>query len=166
MGRGAVGCELHARVSRDARHPSPFLRGQTRSFLRSWRAGCSCRGLRLLRLQGQTVLEYAAVLAMIVAALLSMQLYVKRGISGRLRGATDSIGPPYAPKETTSSSTLNTSSDTTTTLELLKKQRIESKTVDVMRTTTTINQTGRPGDTVKRSGTETVGPLGTDLWSR
>lgn len=68
----------------------------------------------LLRGRGQTTLEYATVLIAVAAALVTMQVYVKRGISGRLRAAADSTGEPYDPRNTESRLTLASGSDTVT----------------------------------------------------
>ena len=45
--------------------------------------------------RGQSVLEYAILIVIIIAALLTLQTYIKRGISGRLKSATDDIGDQY-----------------------------------------------------------------------
>lgn len=46
--------------------------------------------------RGQSVLEYAILMVIIIAALLTLQTYIKRGISGRLKSATDDIGDQYS----------------------------------------------------------------------
>lgn len=112
---------------------------------------------------GQSVVEYAWLLAVFIAALLAIQTYCQRALMGRLRASADSVGDQYAPKRTTSSMTLTTSSDTTTESNLLVNQDVSTDPsnllkADVIRTTTTIHneQTGRTGH-------ETVGPLGANL---
>ncbi len=45
---------------------------------------------------GQSVLEYAILMVIIIAALLTLQTYIKRGIQGRLQSATDDIGDQYS----------------------------------------------------------------------
>ena len=50
----------------------------------------------LKRLKGQSTLEYALIIAVIVGALLAMQVYFKRGVQGKLREATDDIGGQYS----------------------------------------------------------------------
>jgi uncharacterized protein (UPF0333 family) len=45
--------------------------------------------------RGQSVLEYAILMVIIIAALLTLQTYVKRGIQGRLKSSTDDIGGQY-----------------------------------------------------------------------
>jgi Flp pilus assembly pilin Flp len=46
--------------------------------------------------RGQSVLEYAILMVIIIAALITLQTYIKRGISGRLKSATDDIGSQYS----------------------------------------------------------------------
>jgi Flp pilus assembly pilin Flp len=46
--------------------------------------------------RGQSVLEYAILMVIIIAALLTLQTYIKRGIQGRLKSATDDIGSQYS----------------------------------------------------------------------
>ncbi|MFH0753753.1 MAG: hypothetical protein V2A70_04240 [Candidatus Omnitrophota bacterium] len=45
--------------------------------------------------RGQSILEYAVLIVIVIAALLSLQTYIKRGIQGRLKSATDDIGEQY-----------------------------------------------------------------------
>jgi uncharacterized protein (UPF0333 family) len=47
--------------------------------------------------KGQSTLEYALIIAVVVAGLLLMQHYVKRGYSGRLKTAADDMGEAYDP---------------------------------------------------------------------
>ena len=116
----------------------------------------------VMRRNGQTALEYATVAVVLAAALVGMSLYMKRGISGRFRGAADSIGEQYAPKQTDASFTITVSSDTTTNSKLIKDKDLgRGQLADVIETTTTINN-----DTTTRTGRETVGQLGTDLWKQ
>ena len=53
--------------------------------------------------QGQFAIEYAVVVAVVVAALLSMAVYVKRALSGRWRQTGDVFGHgrQYEPGVTT-----------------------------------------------------------------
>lgn len=108
---------------------------------------------------GQSTVEVAVLIAAVIAALLVMQVYMKRGVSGMLRRSADAIGEQYAPKDATSNVTLTVSSDVVTTSTLKLNQPVGTATADVMLTDTTINS-----DKTTRSGSENVGPLGTDLW--
>lgn len=47
--------------------------------------------------KGQSTLEYALIIAVVVAGLLLMQHYVRRGYAGRLKGAADDLGDQYDP---------------------------------------------------------------------
>ena len=51
-------------------------------------------------MKGQSTLEYAVLIIIVIGALLSIQVYIKRGIQGRMRSATDDIGDQYAPGNT------------------------------------------------------------------
>jgi len=50
-----------------------------------------------LHKKGQSTLEYAVIIAVVVAALIAMQTYVKRGLQGRLKQASDDIGEQFSP---------------------------------------------------------------------
>jgi hypothetical protein len=54
----------------------------------------------LRKMKGQSTLEYAVLIIIVIGALLSIQVYIKRGIQGRMRSATDDIGDQYAPGNT------------------------------------------------------------------
>ena len=45
--------------------------------------------------KGQTTAEYAVLLGLVIAAILAMQVYVKRGIQARIRTETDGITGGY-----------------------------------------------------------------------
>ncbi len=45
--------------------------------------------------KAQSTLEYALIIAVVVGALIAAQVYVKRGVEGRLKSATDDIGTQY-----------------------------------------------------------------------
>jgi len=70
---------------------------------------------RLMLRRAQTALEYAMVIALVSGALISIQIYLKRGIQGRLRQAGDEIGEQYSPVSTTADSTIITNSTVTIT---------------------------------------------------
>jgi uncharacterized protein (UPF0333 family) len=58
--------------------------------------------------RGQSTLEYVILLGFVVAALIAMGIYMKRGMAGKLRESTDQIGEQYSPEHTTSDYTTNT----------------------------------------------------------
>ncbi len=98
--------------------------------------------------KAQTTLEYSILIALVVAALIAMQVYVKRGIQGRLRSATDEIGEQFSPGYTTYSYTTTT---TTTSTE-----RIEGGERPITTTQTTQTQ--------DRTGYETTPEFEKEYW--
>jgi len=71
--------------------------------------------------KAQSTLEYAMVIACVVGALIAMQIYIKRGIQGKLRDAADEIGEQYSAKTTTSSLTQTITNPTPTTVTGIPK---------------------------------------------
>jgi Flp pilus assembly pilin Flp len=59
--------------------------------------------------KGQSTLEYAVLIVIIIAALLAMNQYIKRGLQGRLKSATDDIGDQFSPGNTNVTKTISTS---------------------------------------------------------
>lgn len=57
--------------------------------------------MRLTLRKASGSLEYAALVAIIAGALVVMQVYVKRGLQGRLRDSTDQLGEQFSPYATT-----------------------------------------------------------------
>jgi hypothetical protein len=47
------------------------------------------------KIKAQSTLEYAIVIAVVVAALLAMQIYMKRGVQGKLHESADQIGEQF-----------------------------------------------------------------------
>ena len=45
---------------------------------------------------GQSMAEYAIVLTVVIAAIVAMQLYVKRGLQGKVKDVTDNVGSGLA----------------------------------------------------------------------
>jgi Flp pilus assembly pilin Flp len=99
--------------------------------------------------KAQSTIEYTVLITAIVAALVTMQIYVKRGLQGRMRQNADSIGEQYAPGNTTSDMTVSFSSEsiTTTTTEEADGETVTTTTVDT------------PLETQSRTGFETVGTI-------
>ena len=50
---------------------------------------------RRLNKKGQNTLEYAVLIAVIVAALIAMQRYINRGMQGKLKASADDIGKQF-----------------------------------------------------------------------
>ena len=50
--------------------------------------------------RGQSTLEYVILIVIVIAALLTMQMYMKRGVQGRWKSAADELGDQYDPNST------------------------------------------------------------------
>lgn len=62
-------------------------------------------------MKGQSITEYAMFIVVMVLALLAMQIYLKRGLQGRIKDYADQISPAlYNPNTTLSNYSTNTSS--------------------------------------------------------
>ena len=66
-----------------------------------------------MRDKGQSTLEYAILIAVVVGAFLLMQHYMGRGVQGKLRESADSIGEQYSAGKMTSTYTTEQKADLT-----------------------------------------------------
>ena len=62
--------------------------------------------------RGQSTLEYAVLIVIIIGALLAIQVYIKRGVQGRLASSADDIGDQYSDGNTNSLKTTTRNSST------------------------------------------------------
>jgi uncharacterized protein (UPF0333 family) len=67
--------------------------------------------------RGQSTLEYVILIVIVIAALLTMQMYMKRGVQGRWKSAADELGEQYDPNSTTINLVFNY--DTTSSSEVV-----------------------------------------------
>ena len=88
---------------------------------------------------GQSTLEYVILTGFVVAALIAMGAYMKRGMQGRLRESTDQVGQQYSAENTTSNYTTTTNTNQSENL------------IDGVTTTNITN------NTQTKTGNETVG---------
>ncbi len=66
----------------------------------------------LKKIKGQSTLEYAVLIIIIIGALLSIQVYIKRGLQGRLKSSADDIGDQYSDGNQNALKTTSTHSKT------------------------------------------------------
>lgn len=60
--------------------------------------------------KGQSTLEFAVLIGVVVASAIAMQVYMKRGVSGKLKSGVDQIGTQYDPQNFSSNYATNTNS--------------------------------------------------------
>lgn len=101
---------------------------------------------KLLHKRAQTTLEYAVLIGVIVAGLIAMQVYLKRGFQGKVKESADSMGTQFSPGYTTYNYTTH---NVTTSSESLAEGV----------STTTINN-----QTTDRTGTESVQSADNEYW--
>ena len=68
--------------------------------------------------RAQSTLEYAIIIAVVMAGLWMMQHYLKRGYQGKLKDAADQMGEQYDPSAYTSH------------FQLLQNSTVEQRTID------------------------------------
>ncbi len=100
---------------------------------------------RIFYRNGQSTLEYAILIAVVVGGLIGMQTYVKRGLQGRLRDAADDIGSQYSPGNVSGTFTTTLDNSTTETV----KDGVTTTKFDSEQT---------------RTGSETVADLSSEEW--
>jgi hypothetical protein len=98
------------------------------------------------KIKGQSTLEYVILLGFVVAALIAMGIYMKRGSQGQLRRATDQVGEQYEAGTTNSHYEQLTNIDQTET--------VGSPSLGIGHT-----QTNVKWDVREKSGNETVPEL-------
>jgi len=64
--------------------------------------------------KGQTAIEYAVLLIVVIGSFVAIQNYLKRGLQGRWRDSVDSLGDQYDPR-TADTAIVHTLSSTTQT---------------------------------------------------
>ena len=102
-------------------------------------------------------MEYGIFCGCVIAAIVAVQIYVKRGIEGRLKQSADEIGDQYAP--------LNATTNITTTLT--SDQNVISNQVELDKGGAPLLEYGVPvlgitsettmDETTQRSGSEAFG---------
>lgn len=72
--------------------------------------------------KAQTLLEYAVIIAIVVAGLIGMMLYLERGLAGSWRRGLDEIGQQYSPRTTRSDIVLRQNSTVTTEVRTVERE--------------------------------------------
>ena len=109
--------------------------------------------------KGQSTLEYAVIIAIVIAALISMMVYVKRGLCGRLRGVADELGQQYEPGYTIGEITTTLNKDTETETKSEGGFFVNEDGIHISpRVQMLIQEERIKNETTNRSGTEEVEP--------
>jgi hypothetical protein len=102
--------------------------------------------------KGQSILEYAILLGVVIAALLIMQAFVKRGYQGGLKDASDRMGDQFSAGGTTEQDMRQMSSDQVIVEEVATGSEINAFGVGA---TGTLSR-GAVGYTERTGGTQTM----------
>ena len=85
--------------------------------------------------KGQSTAEYAVLMVVVIAALLGMAIFMKRGVMGKARESTNQIGEQFAPSNTKNNYTRSFSSTRNETTSVagesgstIKVQEVQNKT--------------------------------------
>ncbi len=68
----------------------------------------------MLSEKGQHIVEYSILIALIISALVIMQVYIKRAYQGRLKQEAEEVGQQYSPRHTNAVTTTSIRSNSTT----------------------------------------------------
>ncbi len=83
--------------------------------------------------RAQSTLEYAVLIVIVIGALLTIQTYVKRGIQGRLRQASDDIGDQFDTDINMSRKTLfHSKTNETYSVGSLNSSLVDKETTNVL----------------------------------
>jgi len=103
-----------------------------------------------LNKKGQGTLEYAVIIAVIVAALIAMQTYMKRGMQGKLRESSDNMGEQFSAQHMTGTAITDLMSVPQT------QEIVNTDGTSTLRTLTP--------SIYHKTGTENVGALDQEYW--
>ena len=95
----------------------------------------------LKKTKGQSTMEYAILIIIIIGALLSIQVYIKRGIQGRLKSATDDIGEQFSTGNTNARLTTRSFSRTQDTFNagITRSQMLANESTNILTDLNIIN---------------------------
>ncbi len=91
----------------------------------------------LRKIKGQSTVEYAVLIVVVIGALLAMQQYLKRGLSGSVKSSSDQIGEQFSPGNVNYYRSVVTSSHTN---EISQQGSAESRMLNPETTNMTSSQ--------------------------
>jgi hypothetical protein len=123
--------------------------------------------------RGQSILEYSLVIICLMAALIAMQIYLKRGFQGRVKTITDELGDQYSPTNTTGASSTTYNGTTVTTVVTKSEKELgqdlngDGLLSDSVYGSETLTQIPSDNPTVTtQQGSEYVGSLESSLFEK
>ena len=87
--------------------------------------------------KAQSTIEYVVLVIIIIGALITIQVYIKRGIQGRMKQATDDIGDQFSPGNTNVIHRMKTDSKTSESFGIGHQGLSNSQIIDVDEVTIT-----------------------------
>jgi Flp pilus assembly pilin Flp len=111
---------------------------------------------QLRKYKGQTTLEYAILVVIIIGALLALQVYIKRGVQGRLKSATDDVGEQYSMAEGANyyKKVTTTSNTTDNSVAGVSETKLRADTITTTNTSINLNAAGEDFGQTPTNGTE------------
>lgn len=114
--------------------------------------------------KGQSILEYAVLLGVVIAALLVMQIFIKRGYMGGLKDSADKMGEAFSAGGTTIHETRSMTGDqhifdetgTTATIQNFLPEDTETKGTVVSGTYTYNERSGSTQSVETQKATDTA----------
>ncbi|MDP8213461.1 MAG: hypothetical protein P9X22_09295 [Candidatus Zapsychrus exili] len=102
-----------------------------------------------IKKKGQSSLEYATLIIVVIGVLLTMGVYFKRGIQGRWKASADGLGEQYDPRYTISNTVHTIESNTETSLFIVPVDPLNpNDTFATHRVDTTSATETRVGNTI------------------
>ena len=110
---------------------------------------------KLTQRKGQSMAEYAIVLTVVVTAIVAMQIYVKRGLQGKVKDVTDDVGLGLT---TTTKTSQYEPYYATTDYEIGQDQSVK----EAFKTGGTVERTSLSEKSTRKGGSTTGVDLGSD----
>ena len=95
--------------------------------------------------KGQTTIEYAMLLVIVIGSFVAIQNYVKRGVQGRWRDTVDSLGDQYDPR--TANTLLQYTLTSTTNTQILALDEADGSGYWTQRTDDSTSKETKAGST-------------------
>jgi len=117
------------------------------------------RNKKFFGIRGQNMIEFGVIVACVAAAFLSMRIYIKRSMMGKLRQSADEIGGQYSPLSTAANMTVTVTANNTNTPALTQLKNGGNYVYDTYNLPVYgISSRTDSTETTNRTNNESVGP--------